>query len=79
MTEDLDDNLIQFLIDQLNQGYAEYKKNHPDFAKVVEQQLEGKTEEQFEAQFIKKKTHCKTCGEWLENFELCSQCGRINK
>lgn len=22
-----------------------------------------------------KKTHCSTCGEWLEGFDTCSQCG----
>lgn len=26
-----------------------------------------------------KKTHCESCGEWLEGFDMCSQCGRINK
>lgn len=55
------------------------KNIHPDFAKIVEEQLEGKTEEEFEAQFRKKPTHCIGCGEWLENMDTCSECGRINK
>ena len=25
-----------------------------------------------------KPTHCQSCGEWLEGFDQCSQCGRIN-
>jgi hypothetical protein len=59
MTEDLNDDFMQFLMDQLNKGYSEYKRNHPDFAKAVEEQLEGKTEDdEFERQFVKKKTHC---------------------
>jgi len=79
MTEDLDDNFIQYLMDQLNQGYSEYKRNHPRFARVVEEQCEGKTEQEFERQFIKKKpTHCTGCGEWLEDMDQCSQCGKIN-
>jgi hypothetical protein len=24
------------------------------------------------------KNHCKSCGEWLEGYDICSQCGRIN-
>jgi len=31
------------VMDQLQNGYEEYKKNHPDFAKVVEKE-EGKPE-----------------------------------
>ncbi len=64
---DISDDFLQFLIDQLNEGYQEYKRNHPDFAKVVEE-VEGKPE-----------NHCESCGEWLEGFDTCSQCGRINK
>ena len=88
MTNDIDDDFLQFLMNELNKGYSEYKRNHPDFARVVEEQLEGKTEEEFERQFTsfasnsvtsKKKTHCESCGEWLEGFDTCSQCGRINK
>jgi hypothetical protein len=79
MTNDIDDDLMQFLMNELNKGYSEYKRNHPDFARVVEDQCEGKTEEEFERQFTKKKTHCESCGEWLENFDICSSCGRINK
>jgi hypothetical protein len=80
MTEDLDDDFMQFLIDQLNHGYSEYKRNHPDFAKVVEEQLEGKTEREFERQFIKKRrSTCEGCGEWLEGYDMCSACGRINR
>jgi hypothetical protein len=37
------DEFLQFLMDQLKTGYEEYKKNHPDFAKVVEKE-EGKPE-----------------------------------
>jgi hypothetical protein len=64
----------------LSARYSEYKRQHPDFAKVVEEQLEGKTDEEFEAQFIRNSnTHCQGCGEWLDGFDICSQCGRINK
>lgn len=29
---------------------------------------------------IKKETHCKKCGEWLEgNKGACSECGHISK
>jgi hypothetical protein len=66
-------------MDQLNKSYTEYKRNHPDFAKIVEEQLEGKTDEEFESQFSKKRTHCIGCGEWLEGLDTCSECGRINK
>ncbi len=79
MTEQED--FLQRLMDELNKGYQEYKQNHPDFARVVEEQLEGKTDAEFEAQFKvqQKRTHCETCGEWLEGFDTCSQCGRIDK
>jgi len=26
----------------------------------------------------KKKTHCESCGEWLDGFDACSECGSIN-
>ena len=26
----------------------------------------------------KKRTHCESCGEWLEGFDMCPECGRIN-
>jgi hypothetical protein len=29
--------------------------------------------------FSTKKTHCESCGEWLEGFDQCSACGGINK
>jgi len=80
MTEDLNDDFMQFMMDQLNKGYSEYKKSHPDFARVVEEQLEGKTEDEFEAQFKRNPyKHCQGCGEWLHGFDTCDQCGRINK
>jgi hypothetical protein len=44
--KNLNDDFMQYLMDQLNQGYSEYKKNHPDFAKVVEKE-EGKPEETY--------------------------------
>jgi hypothetical protein len=69
---DIDDDFLQFLMDQLNEGYAEYKKNHPDFAKVVEQE-EGKPEESYDQE------HCKSCGEWLEGYDICGACGMIQK
>ena len=37
------DEFLQILMDQLKTGYEGYKKNHPDFAKVVEKE-EGKPE-----------------------------------
>lgn len=77
--KDINDDFLQFLLNQLHQSYSEYKKNHPDFAKVVEEQLEGKTDAEFEAQFKETRTHCEGCGEWLQGFDQCDQCGRINK
>jgi hypothetical protein len=80
MTEDLNDDFMQFIMEQLNKSYSQYKKDHPDFAKVVEEQLEGKTDQDFEVQFKRNPyKHCQGCGEWLEGFDTCSQCGRINK
>ena len=78
---DIDDDFLQFLMNELNKGYSEYKRNHPDFAKVVEEQLEGKTEEEFERQFTKKThSHCSGCGEWLPYAsDICSECGRLAK
>lgn len=79
---DLNDDFMQFILNKINEGYSEYKRNHPDFARVVEEQSEGKTDEQFENQFqneVKIKTHCEGCGEWLNGFDQCDQCGRINK
>ena len=76
---DIDDDLLQFLLNKLHEGYSEYKRDHPDFAKVVEEDLEGKTDEEFEAQFEERKSHCSGCGEWLEGFDMCQECGRINK
>ena len=26
-----------------------------------------------------KKTHCESCGEWLEGFDQCPECGMIQK
>jgi len=76
--DDLKDDLMQYLVDQLNKSYTQYKKQHPDFARVVEEQCEGKTEEEFERQFVKEKmTHCKSCGEWLDDQDQCPECGRI--
>jgi len=37
------DEFLQVLMNQLKTGYEEYKKNHPEFAKVVEKE-EGKPE-----------------------------------
>lgn len=77
--KDFDDDFLQYLLNQMHKAYSEYKRDNPDFAKVVEEQLEGKTDAEFEAQFEKKKpTHCQSCGEWLQNFDTCDQCGRIN-
>ncbi|TLX90874.1 MAG: hypothetical protein E6K94_05500 [Thaumarchaeota archaeon] len=28
---------------------------------------------------VKKQTHCKKCGEWLEGDTVCSECGEISK
>ena len=38
----------------LNEGYEEYKKNHPDFARVVEKE-EGKPEESYGNEKHKRK------------------------
>jgi len=24
-------------------------------------------------------THCKSCGEWLEGYDMCPECGMIQK
>ena len=74
MTEDINDDFMQFLLNHLNEGYSEYKKNHPDFARIVEEE-----ENKLKANYQRKKTHCESCGEWLEGFDFCDQCGRINK
>jgi len=60
-------------MDQLNKGYAEYKRNHPDFARVVEEE-----EHKLKGNYQRKRTHCESCGEWLDNQDICSECGRIN-
>ena len=48
---DTNDDLLQYLFNKLNEGCSEYKRNHPDFAKVVEEDLEGKMDKEFESQF----------------------------
>ena len=78
--DDVNDEIMQYLMDQLNKAYSAYKKDHPDFARIVETQCEGLSEQEFEAQFVKEKsTHCKSCGEWLDGSDQCPECGRINK
>ena len=74
MANDIDDELLQFLMDQLNKGYAEYKRDHPDFARVVEEE-----EHKLKGNYQRKKTHCEYCGSWLQGFDSCDECGRINK
>lgn len=66
-------------MNRLHEGYSEYKRNHPDFAKLVEEQLEGKSDAEFEEQFKETRTHCEGYGEWLQGFDQCDQCGRISK
>ncbi|MGI8720551.1 MAG: hypothetical protein ACR2KF_08525 [Nitrososphaeraceae archaeon] len=61
--EGINDDFMQYLMNVLNEGYEQYKKDHPDFARVVEEGVPD---------------HCESCGEWLEGFDQCSQCGRIN-
>jgi hypothetical protein len=58
------DDFMQYLIDLLNEGYEAYKRMHPDFAKVVEEGIPD---------------HCESCGEWLEGFDTCLECGHLNK
>lgn len=70
-----DEDFLQSLMDELNKGYEQYKRNHPDFAQVVEKE-EHKIKGNYRQE---KKTHCETCGECLEGFDTCSECGRINK
>ena len=48
------------MVNQLNKGYSQYKKDHIDFAKVVEQDSEGKSNEEFENQFKEKTYHITT-------------------
>ena len=78
MTEDLNDDFMQYLMGELNKKYSEYKKAHPDFARVVETQCEGKREQEFEAQFT-NANRCRSCGEWLANQDICPECGFIAK
>jgi hypothetical protein len=77
--EGITDEIMQHIIDDLLRGYEAYKRSHPDVAKILEEQMEGKSEEEFEAQFKETRTHCEGCGEWLQGFDICDQCGRINK
>jgi len=74
----IDDDFLQYIFNIVQKGYEDYKRDHPDFAKVVEEQSEGKTDAEFEAQFNETRTHCEFCGECLEGFDQCSECGRIN-
>ena len=74
----IDDDILQYIFAIVQEGYETYKKNHPDFAKAVEEQSEGKADAEFEAQFKEARTHCEFCGEWLQGFDTCSECGRIN-
>ena len=73
MTENLDDDFMQFLMDELNKGYSQYKRDHPDFARVVEEE-----EHKLKGNYQRRKTHCE-CGEYLDGFDSCDQCGRIAK
>lgn len=77
--KDIDDDFLQYLLNQMHKAYSEYKRDNPEFARVVEEQLEGKTDVEFEAQFKETITHCQSCGEWLQGFDQCDQCGRIHK
>jgi hypothetical protein len=27
----------------------------------------------------KEKTHCSSCGEWLDGYDICQECGIIQK
>jgi len=27
----------------------------------------------------KEKTHCSSCGEWLDGYDMCPECGMIQK
>lgn len=88
--DDVNDEFMQYLMDQLNKSYSQFKKDHPSFAKIVEEQCEGKTDEEFEAQFTKKMTcslgckkecsHCPHCGEYNYEYEIldgrCHECFR---
>jgi hypothetical protein len=80
---DMNDDFMQFILNKLNEGYSEYKRNHPNFARIVEEQLEGKTEAEFEEQFEKPDKdwyidHCKFCGEYLPyGVDMCPECGRF--
>jgi len=77
--DDLRDDFMQYLMDELNKSYSQYKKEHPDFAKIVEEQLEGKTDAEFEAQIIHSQT-CPYCGEYNFKDEIvdghCHECLR---
>ena len=78
--DDLKDDFMQYLMDELNKKYSEYKRDHPEFARIVETQCEGKTEQEFEAQFKAKNTHCISCGEWKPfGADICPECGFIAK
>jgi hypothetical protein len=70
----IDEDLLQFLMNKLNEGYEEYKRDHPDFARVVEEE-----EHKLKGNYGRNKTHCIGCGEWLQGFDMCPECGRINE
>ena len=74
MTEDLNDDFMQYLMDQLNKGYSEYKKNHPDFARVVEEE-----EHKLKGNYQRNRSHCRSCGEWLASQDICPECGKIQE
>lgn len=77
---DINDDFMQFLMDQLNKSYSEYKRYNPAFAKFVEENVEGRTEEEIEAKITKKNTTCPHCGEWNAIDEIingcCHECGK---
>lgn len=80
--EGITDEIMQHIIDALREGYEEYKRNHPDVAKVLEDQCEGKTDAEFEAQFnqvhntvvYSKNTTCPHCGEYNFRDEIINGC-----
>jgi hypothetical protein len=81
MSKDYDDDFLQYLMNQLHQAYSEYKRNNPEFVKAVEEQLKRINYEELKHNLVtsrKKPTHCQSCGEWLQNFDTCDQCGYIN-
>jgi hypothetical protein len=71
------------MVMQFEDLYEQQRKKWQRKRKMIEQlekeQFGGFLKRQKERDKIQKKTHCQSCGECLQGFDTCDQCGRINK